>query len=56
MLDSVAGIRELVVLLDERGDELDDRPDLEVRLSGERARFRRCVWVGRTSRHASRAL
>ena len=32
MLDPVAGIRQLVVLLDERGDELDDRPDLEVRL------------------------
>ena len=32
VFDPVAGIRQLVVLLDERGDELDDRPDLEVRL------------------------
>ena len=39
--------RGLVVLLDERGDELDDRPDLEVRLGRERARLRRRVWVGR---------
>ena len=41
------GIRQLVVLLDERGDELDDRPDLEVRLGPVRARLRRRVRVGR---------